>query len=192
MRIHLRLEGFQFRVAGQHARLNLALLSLPRGLDGQEHVVQAHGKQVNHHAACKQERVIGRKALLDPAEHFEACERASHPARDEDPDAADDNRRCQVRQSQPRKTRGGEGSPSAGVPCRQAHKGVEQAQGQDEDECLRPAEASGESQDVEENRRQRNPGEKVKPQLPEVAKNGVHRRSVADFNSAEHCDAADV
>ncbi len=96
-----------------------------------------------------------------------------------------------MRQRQSRKTRRLQRRPPARVPRRKTDERIDDAQRNRQRRRPRPTQPAQRRQQIKQDRARRNPGENVKPESPQLAKNRMHKALVPDFNSAEHCDAPD-
>src|SRR5581483_10655679 len=65
---------------------------------------------------------------------------------------------------------------AARIPCREAHKGIHQAERESQGRGTAPAQPADRGKQVQQNGRERAPARKVEQKPPEAAENGMHER----------------
>jgi hypothetical protein len=161
MRIHLRLQGAEFRVARKYARFHCACFRLLGGLDREENVVKADGKKIENHARAKKNGDCSRQPAREPLEEGHFCEDVGEKLRAQNPKATrhQRGRHMNFQEFPNGRTAGGDGA--AGIPCREADESVKEAKREGHGNCLAPGHSSRGGHEISQQRREGDPCEEV-------------------------------
>src|SRR5277367_6624678 len=163
MRIYLRLEGSQFGVAGKNAGFERARFSLARFLDGENYVMRGDGEQIEQEADAEEYGNLRRKAFTQSAKGSSLRKDVGQQPCKFDPEKADDDGGDQVRKSVANERGSAKGRGFTHVPGGKTDKLIDEAKRENQDGGVQPAEVAGDGQQVDENARERSPGQQVVP-----------------------------
>src|SRR5262249_48960825 len=191
VRLDLRLESLQLRLAGQERLRRLPALGLAGGLEREKDVVQRDREEVEQDSDRKEREKLRGIPVRDAGEIRNEGEQPHDPRAEGDPGRAGHEGRRGVRHGENRDSPPRQRKAAAGIRGRQAQE--RENQGERESQRRRFADRirRGPSQQRRQDRGQRNRRREIRQQPPFSREDRMHGGLVLDLDSSHDRDTLD-
>src|ERR1700722_13167626 len=191
MRIDLRFQRFQFRVARQYAGFHYPRFRVAGGLHRDHHIIKSDGQKIEQQAGAENQGNFRAKALAQASEHGRLGQPVRQTLSGERPDDAGDQRGHDVRAQQAAQAVFFRQIPPAGIPGGKTNECVENAQRYGEHQRVANGDVVRDGQQVGQQQRDEDPHQQVNEQASEFGENRMHGWLVLHDHAAENGDAFD-
>ena len=191
MRIELRAQRAQFRVARHDFELQLPPLGLPGEFEREQQVMHRQRQQKQQHARGEQQRLVARVLLGSGSDGGDGAEQGQPGARQPIHETAGDHRRHRGGRKHTRRAARRQRRGMADVPRGETHERVDKADRQEQHQRGQPRHVLS-RQDRGEQHRHDDPGGEIRRQPFHARENRVHaiRRQFLISDAAHHHEAA--